>query len=43
VASVDSLPAIVSLGYQFVSVGADVVALGDMFRRVAKAFADVES
>jgi 4-hydroxy-2-oxoheptanedioate aldolase len=41
VASCETLAATVALGYQFVSVGADVVALGDMFRRVAKAFADL--
>jgi len=41
VASVDSLPATIAQGYQFVNVGADVIALGELFRRVAKAFADV--
>ena len=41
VASCETLAATVALGYQFVNVGADVLALGDMFRRVAKAFADI--
>jgi len=31
------------LGYQFISVGADVLALGEMFRRVARAFAEIGS
>ena len=43
VASYDTLPAMVAMGYQFISIGADVVALGEMFRRVAKAFAEIGS
>jgi 4-hydroxy-2-oxoheptanedioate aldolase len=42
VASVDSLPATVALGYQFINVGADVIALAELFRRVAEAFADLK-
>ena len=41
VASCDTLAATVALGYQFINVGADVLALGEMFRRVAKAFAEI--
>jgi 4-hydroxy-2-oxoheptanedioate aldolase len=41
VASCESLSATVNLGYQFVSVGADVIALAEMYRRVVKAFADL--
>jgi 4-hydroxy-2-oxoheptanedioate aldolase len=43
VASIESLRSVVSLGYQFVNVGADVLALGELFRRVAEAFADLQS
>jgi 4-hydroxy-2-oxoheptanedioate aldolase len=42
VASCETLAATVALGYRFISVGADVVGLGDMFRRIAKAFADLQ-
>jgi 4-hydroxy-2-oxoheptanedioate aldolase len=41
VASIDSLAATVAMGYQFVSVGADVVALCDLFGRVSKVFAEI--
>ena len=43
VASFDSLAETVAMGYQFVNVGADVIALGELFRQVAKAFADLET
>lgn len=43
VASIDSLPEITAMGYQFVSVGADVIAVGQMFDRVVKAFAAIET
>jgi 4-hydroxy-2-oxoheptanedioate aldolase len=43
VASIDSLAATVKLGYQFVNVGADVIALCDLFGRVAKAFAELDT
>jgi 4-hydroxy-2-oxoheptanedioate aldolase len=41
VASCETLAATVALGYRFVSVGADVVALGELFQRVAKTFAEI--
>ena len=41
VASCDTLASTIAMGYRFISVGADVVALGELFRRVANAFADV--
>lgn len=43
VASCDTLAATVAMGYRFISIGADVLALGEMFRRVAKAFAEIGS
>jgi 4-hydroxy-2-oxoheptanedioate aldolase len=42
VASFESLPEIAAMGYQFINVGADVIALGDLFGRVAKAFAEIQ-
>jgi 4-hydroxy-2-oxoheptanedioate aldolase len=39
VASCESLAATVALGYQFVSVGADVVGIGDYIRRIVGSFA----
>lgn len=39
VASCETLAATVALGYRFVSIGADVVAIGNLFQQVAKAFA----
>lgn len=41
VASCATLAATVAMGYQFVSVGADVVALAESFRRVADTFASL--
>jgi 4-hydroxy-2-oxoheptanedioate aldolase len=38
VASVETVQETVDLGYQFINVGADVLALGDYFRRMAAAF-----
>jgi 4-hydroxy-2-oxoheptanedioate aldolase len=43
VASIDSLAATVAMGYQFVNVSADVLALSDLFSRVVKAFAELKS
>lgn len=43
VASCESLAATVALGYQFVSVGADVVALSTYFRHIANSFAGLPS
>ena len=43
VASCDTLEATVALGYQFISIGADVVGLSEMFRHIAKAFAEIGS
>jgi 4-hydroxy-2-oxoheptanedioate aldolase len=43
VASCETLAATVALGYRFVSVGADVVGLGEMCRRITKAFTDVKT
>lgn len=43
VASCETLAATVELGYRFINVGADVLALGEQFRRVAKAFDDVRA
>jgi 4-hydroxy-2-oxoheptanedioate aldolase len=43
VASCDSLAETVAMGYQFINIGADVLALGEMFRRVAKAFVEIGS
>jgi 4-hydroxy-2-oxoheptanedioate aldolase len=40
VASCETLAATVALGYRFVSVGADVLALSELFQRVVKAFAE---
>jgi 4-hydroxy-2-oxoheptanedioate aldolase len=41
VASIASLPAKLALGYRFINVGADVLALTDYFGRIARAFHDV--
>jgi len=38
VAGIDTLPAKLALGFRFVNVGADVLALTDYFGRIAKAF-----
>jgi 4-hydroxy-2-oxoheptanedioate aldolase len=38
VASIDSLPAKLALGFRFINVGADVLALTDYFGRIAQAF-----
>ncbi len=38
VASLDTLQETIALGYQFINVGADVLALADYFRRVVAAF-----
>jgi 4-hydroxy-2-oxoheptanedioate aldolase len=43
VASFETLNETVSMGYQFINVGADVIALGDLFQRVAKAFAEIQN
>ena len=43
VASCDTLAATVAMGYQFISIGADVLALGEMFQRVANAFEEIGS
>jgi 4-hydroxy-2-oxoheptanedioate aldolase len=43
VASFASLADTIKMGYQFVNVGADVIALGELFQRVSKAFADIGS
>jgi 4-hydroxy-2-oxoheptanedioate aldolase len=39
VATFDTLAATAAMGYQFINVGADVLALAETFRRVAQAFA----
>jgi 4-hydroxy-2-oxoheptanedioate aldolase len=41
VASFATLAETVALGYQFVSVGADVLAIGDLCRRIAQAFTEI--
>ena len=41
VASLDSLKETVALGYQFINLGADVLALVDYFRRMAAAFEEL--
>jgi 4-hydroxy-2-oxoheptanedioate aldolase len=41
VASFESLAETVSMGYQFVNIGSDVIALGDLFQSVASAFAEI--
>jgi 4-hydroxy-2-oxoheptanedioate aldolase len=38
VGSIENLPSLIDMGYQFISVGADVVALADYFRGIAAAF-----
>jgi 4-hydroxy-2-oxoheptanedioate aldolase len=38
VASIESMPKLVPLGYQFFNIGADVLALSDYFRKVAETF-----
>jgi 4-hydroxy-2-oxoheptanedioate aldolase len=43
VASFETLGETISMGYQFINVGADVIALGDLFQRVAKAFAEIQN
>jgi 4-hydroxy-2-oxoheptanedioate aldolase len=43
VASIGSLAATAALGYQFINVGSDVVALAETFRRVVEAFAEIGS
>ena len=42
VASLDSLVEVAKLGYRFISVGADVLALGQYFRQIATAFDTLE-
>jgi 4-hydroxy-2-oxoheptanedioate aldolase len=42
VASFETLAETVAMGYRFVNVGADVIALGELFRRVTQAFAEIE-
>jgi 4-hydroxy-2-oxoheptanedioate aldolase len=42
VASFETLAETIGMGYQFINVGADVIALGDLFRRVSEAFAQVQ-
>jgi 4-hydroxy-2-oxoheptanedioate aldolase len=39
VASLDSLHETIAMGYRFISIGADVLALGQYFRQIAAAFA----
>lgn len=41
VATFDTLESIVEMGYRFVSVGADVIALSELFTRVARRFAEI--
>jgi 4-hydroxy-2-oxoheptanedioate aldolase len=41
VTTFESLAETVAMGYRFINVGADVIALGELFRRVAKTFADI--
>jgi len=41
VASLDTLPGTIALGYQFINIAADVVALADYFRRAVAAFNDL--
>ncbi|MCC6124632.1 MAG: aldolase [Pirellulales bacterium] len=43
VATCETIAETVALGYQFVSVGADVLALGELFRKVVQAFAEIGS
>jgi 4-hydroxy-2-oxoheptanedioate aldolase len=43
VGSLESLPALVAQGYQFLNVAADVIALGQAFDRVAKTFAALKN
>jgi hypothetical protein len=38
VSGIEALPAKMQLGFRFISVGADVLALTDYFGRIAKAF-----
>jgi len=40
VGGVDDVPKLVDMGYQFISLGADVVGLGSYFREIIKAFAE---
>lgn len=42
VASLDTLAETAAMGYQFINVSADVIALGEEFRRVSKAFAEIQ-
>jgi hypothetical protein len=38
VSSIETLPAKLALGFRFINVGADVLALTDYFGRIAQAF-----
>lgn len=42
VASLDTLAETAAMGYQFINVSADVIALSETFRRVSKAFAEIQ-